>query len=73
MYVGRDLSELENIQPSDWTDKELAFFHHGMQQMTAYLNVQGNSKHRAIIEEIENRGGLHHTATWTSGTEVHYD
>lgn len=73
MYVGRDLIELEGINPADWTDKELAFFHHGMQQLTSYLTSQGNSRHQAIIKEINNRGGLHRQATWTNGTEIHYD
>ncbi|WP_059105826.1 hypothetical protein [Shouchella shacheensis] len=73
MYVGRSLDELEGVAPEDWSDKELAFFHHGMSQLTAYLNEQGNAKHNLIIKEIEERGGLHQEATWTQGTEVHFD
>ncbi|GAF15505.1 YfhS protein [Bacillus sp. JCM 19046] len=73
MYVGRDLTELEGVDPADWTDKELAFFHHGMQQLTAYLNTQGNSRHQTIIKEIEKRGGFHREATWTNGSEIHFD
>ncbi|WP_054711158.1 hypothetical protein [Bacillus sp. JCM 19041] len=73
MYVGRDLTELENIDPADWSDKELAFFHHGMQQLNGYLTFQGNVKHEKIMEEIKKRGGLHQKATWTQGTEVHFD
>lgn len=57
MYDGRDLTELEGISPQMWTDEELAFFHHGMQQLSAYLNIQGNSRHKQILKEIERRGG----------------
>jgi hypothetical protein len=58
VYDGRDLTELEGISPHMWTDEELAFFHHGMQQLSAYLNIQGNSRHKQILKEIERRGGL---------------
>ncbi|MBP3952359.1 cytosolic protein [Bacillus suaedae] len=74
MYVGRDMTELSMMSIDQWTEKELAYFHHSLQQMTPYLNAEGASIHREIILEIENRGGLKHPeATWTQGTEVHPD
>lgn len=74
MYVGRDMSELNNYSMDQWTDKELAFFHHGMGQVAPYLNQEGAAIHVQIIKEIELRGGLHRNeATYTQGTEVHYD
>ncbi|MEZ2715701.1 hypothetical protein C2I17_07750 [Niallia circulans] len=74
MYVGRDITELAMIAKSDWKDDELAYFHHSLQQMTPYLNSEGASIHRSIIEEIENRGGLkRNEADYTHGTEVSYE
>jgi hypothetical protein len=73
MYVGRDMTELSMMSIDQWTDKELAYFHHGLQQMTPYLNVEGVTIHREIIQEIEARGGLHHEVTWTRGTKPHYE
>ncbi|MCM3217931.1 hypothetical protein ABER75_09735 [Niallia taxi] len=74
MYVGRDMTELAMIDKGEWKDSELAYFHHSLQQMAQYLNVEGVSIHNKIIEEIENRGGLQRNeATWTNGTEVSYD
>ncbi|GAE31140.1 hypothetical protein [Halalkalibacter hemicellulosilyticus] len=73
MYVGRDMTELSMLSIEQWTDKELAYFHHSMQQVTPYLNIEGVTIHREIIEEIEQRGGLKHDATWTNGTEIHPD
>ncbi len=74
MYVGRDITELAMMDKSEWKDSELAYFHHSLQQMTQYLNVEGVSIHKKIIEEIENRGGLkRQEADWTHGTEVSYD
>ncbi|HEO8422492.1 hypothetical protein [Niallia sp. FSL W8-0635] len=58
MYDGRDMTELAMMAKSDWKDNELAHFHHSLQQMTPYLNSEGVSIHREIIEEIEHRGGL---------------
>lgn len=63
MYDGRDMTELAMMAKSDWEDNELAYFHHSLQQMTPYLNSEGTSIHREIIEEIENRGGLKRTKT----------
>lgn len=74
MYVGRDMTELSMISKSEWSDKELAFFHHSLQQMTPYLNSEGATIHREIIEEIEDRGGLHREdADWNHGTRPKYD
>ncbi|WP_251552009.1 hypothetical protein [Neobacillus muris] len=74
MYVGRDITELSMMAKSEWNDSELAFFHHAMQQMTPYLNSEGQSIHRQIIEEIEARGGMkRNEADYTHGTKPVYD
>ena len=42
--------------------------------MVPYLNQEGQSIHREIVEEIENRGGLKRLeADYTHGTEISYD
>lgn len=58
MYAGRDMTELTMMAKTEWQDNELAFFHHSMQQVVPYLNAEGQSLHRQIIEEIERRGGM---------------
>lgn len=58
MYAGRDMTELTMMAKTEWQDSELAFFHHSMQQVVPYLNAEGQSLHRQIIEEIERRGGM---------------
>ena len=74
MYVGRDLTELTMMPRSDWKDSELAYFHQSMQQVVPYLNTEGQSLHRQIIEEIEARGGLHpHSADYTHSSKEIYD
>lgn len=74
MYVGRDMTELSMMPKTEWNDSELAFFHHSLQQITPYLNVEGQTIHREIIEEIESRGGLKtHEADYTHGTTFFYD
>lgn len=74
MYVGRDMTELSMTPKSEWKGSELAFFHHSLQQITPYLNVEGQTIHREIVEEIENRGGLKRLeADYTHGTTVTYD
>lgn len=74
MYVGRDMTELSMMSKKDWKDSELAFFHHSLQQVVPYLNAEGQTIHREIIEEIEDRGGLkRQEADWTHGTRVQYD
>ncbi|MGG6432688.1 cytosolic protein [Anoxybacillus sp. D401a] len=74
MYIGRDLTALQMIPKQQWKDSELAFFHHALQQVTPYLNVEGQAMHREIVEEIEARGGLQRNeATYTNGTRVFYE
>lgn len=74
MYVGRDMTELSMMDIGDWKDSELAFFHHSLQQMVPYLNSEGQTIHREIIEEIMNRGGLkRNEADYTHGTKTTYD
>jgi hypothetical protein len=59
MYDGRDLVELSMTPKTEWNDSELEYFHHSLQQITGYLNVEGNTIQKEIIKEIESRGGLH--------------
>ncbi|MGM0974386.1 MAG: hypothetical protein ACQEW2_15670 [Bacillota bacterium] len=74
MFEGRDMTELSMMSKSDWKDSELAFYHHSFQQIMPYLNAEGQTIHREIIEEIENRGGLkRQEADYTHGTRVSYD
>lgn len=74
MYIGRDMTELSMVPKAKWDSSELAFFHHSFQQITPYLNVEGQTIHREIIEEIENRGGLNRNeADYTHGTKTIYD
>ncbi|MGD6844834.1 hypothetical protein ACQCVH_20265 [Bacillus infantis] len=74
MYVGRDMTELTMVKKTEWTNSELAFFHHSMQQVVPYLNAEGQTIHREIIEEIESRGGLkRQEADYTHGTRVSYE
>ncbi|MCA1060748.1 hypothetical protein LCL96_17560 [Rossellomorea aquimaris] len=74
MYVGRDMTELSMISKDEWKESELAFFHHSLQQIVPYLNAEGQSIHREIVEEIENRGGLKRgEADYTHGTKISYD
>lgn len=74
MYVGRDMTELSMMSKMDWKADELAFFHHSLQQMVPYLNSEGQTIHREIVEEIERRGGLKRgEADYTHGTEIAYD
>ncbi|MGF3104983.1 hypothetical protein [Rossellomorea aquimaris] len=74
MYVGRDMTELSMIPKDEWQKSELAFFHHSLQQIVPYLNAEGQSIHREIVEEIENRGGLKRgEADYTHGTKISYD
>lgn len=55
----RDMTELSMMPRINWSDEELAFFHHSLQQISPYLNTEGVTIHREIIREIESRGGLH--------------
>ena len=58
MYEGRDMTKLTMMAKSDWRDKELTFFHHSFQQILPYLNAEGQTIYREIVEEITSRGGL---------------
>lgn len=74
MYIGRDMTELSMTPKNEWNKEELAYFHHSLQQMLPYLNVEGQTMYKEIIMEIEDRGGLQrHEANWTHGTKVTYD
>ncbi|MDE5414868.1 MAG: cytosolic protein [Bacillaceae bacterium] len=73
MYVGRDMTELSMMSKTDWSDKELAYFHKSLQQMTPYLNSEGVTIHREIIKEIEHRGGFKQEADYEHGSQIHYD
>lgn len=74
MYVGRDMTELSMLSKNEWSDSELAYFHHSLQQVVPYLNAEGVSIHKEIIEEIEARGGIKNdTADYSHGTRVQYD
>lgn len=56
MYAGRDMTELTMMSKSDWDDGELSFFHHSFQQILPYLNVEGQTLYREIVEELLKRG-----------------
>lgn len=58
MYTGRDMTELTMMPKGDWSQDELAYFHHSFQQIAQYLNSEGQTLYREIVEEIEQRGGL---------------
>ncbi|MBD1379659.1 hypothetical protein [Metabacillus arenae] len=74
MYVGRDMSELSMMSKRDWKESELAYFHHSLQQIMPYLNAEGQTIHREIVQEIEERGGLQRNeADYTHGTRSSYD
>ena len=68
MYVGRDMTELSMTPKDQWNQEELAYFHHSLQQMMLYLNVEGQTIYKEIVKEIEARGGLQkNEASWTHG------
>ncbi|PEQ09956.1 hypothetical protein CN585_01220 [Bacillus toyonensis] len=74
MYIGRDMTELTMISKNEWKEDELAYFHHSLQQILPYLNVEGQSIYKEIVVEIESRGGLQEgDASWTHGTKISYD
>ncbi|PFI79299.1 hypothetical protein COI83_24635 [Bacillus cereus] len=74
MYIGRDMTELTMISKNEWKEDELAYFHHSLQQVLPYLNVEGQSIYKEIVVEIESRGGLQEgEASWTHGTKISYD
>ncbi|THE12855.1 cytosolic protein [Bacillus timonensis] len=73
MYSGRDMTHLSMIPKNEWKESELAFFHHSFQQIVPYLNAEGQSLHREIIQEIEARGGFHRNNDYTSDIRMSYD
>jgi hypothetical protein len=74
MYIGRDMTELSMMSKSEWDDNELAFFHYSLQQIAPYLNSEGQTIHREIIIEIENRGGIKQQETeYTHEIKTVYD
>ncbi len=52
----RDMTQLSMMSKTEWTDEELSYFHHSLQQIAPYLNSEGQTIHREIIEEITHRG-----------------
>ncbi|KAA6447827.1 hypothetical protein VSK91_21230 [Bacillus swezeyi] len=74
MYVGRDMSELDQTPKHEWKETELLFFHHAFQQMMPFLNEEGHAEYLEVVKEIQERGGLHrHEADYTHGTDIPYD
>lgn len=74
MYAGRDMTELSMTPKDRWNQEELAYFHHSLQQMMPYLNVEGQTIYKEIVKEIEARGGLQKIeASWTNSTNISYD
>lgn len=73
MYSGRDMTHLSMIPKNEWKESELAFFHHSFQQIVPYLNAEGQSLHREIVLEIQDRGGFHRNHDYTSDIRMSYD
>jgi hypothetical protein len=68
------MTELSMMSKKEWKDTELAFIHHSLQQVVPYLNAEGQTIHREIVQEIESRGGLkRNEADYTHGTRLQYD
>lgn len=55
MFNSRDMTQLSMMSKTEWTNDELSHFHHSLQQIAPYLNAEGQTIHREIIEEIEHR------------------
>lgn len=55
------MTELSMIPKNEWGNQELRFFHYSFQQIVPYLNAEGQTIQREIMEEIQNRGGLQNT------------
>ncbi|MBB5175060.1 hypothetical protein [Texcoconibacillus texcoconensis] len=74
MYVGRDMTELSMTKKTDWTEKELANAQHMLQQMLPYLNAEGVTMQKEIMQEMMNRDSFHHhEADDTHGSRVHFE
>ncbi|MEK5325476.1 MULTISPECIES: cytosolic protein [unclassified Aeribacillus] len=52
------MTELSMISKQAWSSEELQYYHRAFQQIMPYLNIEGHTIHREIIEEIEARGGI---------------
>ncbi|HEY4550964.1 MAG TPA: hypothetical protein VIG98_11905 [Bacillus sp. (in: firmicutes)] len=55
MYDGRDMTELSMMSKTDWEENELNFYHHSFQQILPYLNAEGQTLYREVLEEKYNR------------------
>ena len=55
MYDGRDMTELSMMSKVDWEESELDFYHHSFQQILPYLNAEGQTLYREVLEEKYNR------------------
>lgn len=55
MTVIRDMTELSMMSITDWNNSEVEHFHHSFQQILPYLNAEGQTIYKEIIEEIERR------------------
>jgi hypothetical protein len=55
MYEVRDMTALSMMSKTEWNESELSFYHHSFQQILPYLNVEGQSLYREVIEEIYDR------------------
>ena len=55
MYDGRDMTELSMMSKTDWEESELNFYHHSFQQILPYLNAEGQTLYREVLEEKYNR------------------
>lgn len=55
MYTGRDMTELSMMPKTDWDSSEIEHFHHAFQQILPYLNSEGQTIYKEIVEEIERR------------------
>ncbi|MBL5768655.1 hypothetical protein HV436_14590 [Bacillus sporothermodurans] len=49
------MTELSMISMADWNNSEIEHFHHSFQQILPYLNAEGQTIYREIIEEMERR------------------
>jgi len=74
MFVGRELTDLNDTSMQKWDMKELAYYHHTMSQMADMLNQQGVSLHHKIIDEITKRGGIpKDSGAWDHSSQIIYD
>ncbi|MED1725467.1 hypothetical protein [Brevibacillus parabrevis] len=74
MYIGRDLSELTMVPPSQWEINELLYFHDTFSQLAAYLSAEGASLHVKVIRELESRGPVSGDGgAWDHASKPIYD